>query len=299
MLHKILFAAVAAATVFAMTGCGLFQSAYPEKFPAEWKEKEMLSQSVRELAPGLTAYQYHFKDFREGTPLSLNLVVADWKKTGGKLAFKVDATLAKKLPVAAGFSSISNIFCVAAGTDTDPAGKPLTALKTADGKIHEPAQAKNRIKGYSLLSSRNFFPMIKKSAPLYFADPMYENVIQGLLLAENGRSIFSRPISGAGAYTVIGLDQESQRMILLVVDGYHQNASPGVSLSDIPEIMFALGAKDVLCINAGPSGSLALAGENGLDIVSYPSGNGVFDHAGAREVQNRVVFCIVKDSDVK
>lgn len=299
MLHKILFSAVAAAAMFAMSGCGLFQSAYPEKFPAKWKEKEMLSQSVRELAPGLTAYQYHFKDFKEGTPLSLNMVVADWKKSGGKLAFKVDAAPEKKIPVTTGFTKIRNVCCVAAGTDADPAGKPLTALKTAEGTICEPAQAKNRIKGYSLLSSRNFFPMIKKSAPLYFADPMYENVIQGFLLAENGRSIFSRAISGAGAYTVIGLDQESQRMILLVVDGYHKNDSPGVSLSDIPEIMFALGAKDVLCINAGPSGSLALAGENGLEVVSHPSGNGIFDHAGARDVQNRVMFCIVNDPDAR
>lgn len=299
MLHKFIFTAVVSAAMVALTGCGLFQSAYPEHFPADWKEKEMLSQSVRELAPGLTAYHYHFKDFKEGKPLSVNLVVADWKETEGKLAFMVDAVPGKKISVTAPVGENVTVYSVAAGAEADLAGKPLTALKAADGKIYEPAQAKNRIKGYSLLSSRNFFPMIKKSAPLYFADPLYENVIQGMLLAENGKSVFSRSIAGAGAYTVIGLNQEKQLMILLVVDGYHPEKSPGVSLSDLPEILFALGAKDVLCINAGPSGSLALSGDNGLEIVSHPSGNGIFDHAGAREVQNRIVFRMVRDSDVK
>ena len=298
MLHKVVFSAVFSAAMLAMAGCSLFQSSYPETFPAEWKDK-VQTMTVRELAPGLTAYQYQLADFKEGKPLSVNLVVADWKKTGGKLSFVVESFPEKKQPVTIGSNKNKNIYCAAAGTDTDSAGKPLTALKSADGKISEPAQAKNRLKGTALLSSRNFFPMIKKSAPLYFADPMYENVIQGMLLAENGKSVFSRPVSGAGAYTVIGLDQEKQQMILMVVDGYHPEKSPGVSLSDIPEIMFGFGAKDVLCINAGPSGSLALAGKNGLEIVSHPSGNGVFDHAGAREVQNRILFCPVNDSDLK
>ncbi len=287
MLHKVIFSAVA---LFALTGCSLFQSSYPEKFPAEWKEKEMFSQEVRKLAPGLTAYRYHFRDFKDGNPLSMNLVVADWKETEGKVAFAVQAYPSNSVSVNSGFDKPRKIYCAAAGIEADHAGKPLTALKSDEGKIHEPAQAADRLKGYSLLSSSNFFPMIKKSGPLYFADPLYESVIQGMLLAENGRSIFSRPVSGNGAYTVIGLDQEAQLMILLVVDGYHEKESPGVSFSDLPEIMFALGAKDVICINAGPCGSLALRGKNGAEIVSHPSGNGKFDHAGARNVQNRILF---------
>lgn len=289
MLHKMIFSAVVSAAMFTLTGCCLFQSAYPETFPAEWKEKEMLSQSAQELAPGLTAYHYHFKDFKDGNPLSMNIIVAEWKKTEGKLSFGVDAVAEKTIPVTNSFSGRS--FCVAAGTETDLSGKPLTAVKSRDGKTSDPAQAKDRLKGYSLLSSRNFFPMIKKSSPIYFADPLYENVVQGMLLAENGKSIFSRPVSGNGAYTVVGLNQETQLMVLLVVDGYHKKDSPGVAFSDLPEIMFALGAKDVICINAGPSGVLALPDENGtLKVMSYPAGNGLFDHAGARNVQNRLSF---------
>ena len=291
MLHKMIFSAVVSAAMFTLTGCCLFQSAYPESFPAEWKKKEMLSHTVRELAPGLTAYHYHFRDFKDGKPLSMNVVIASWKETDGKLSFAVEASPEKKLPVTAAINKDGKIYCAAAGVETDPAAKPLTALKSAGGRIFEPAQAKDRLKGYSLLSSRNFFPMIKKSAPVYFADPLYESVIQGMLLAENGKSIFSRPVAGNGAYTVVGLNQETQVMVLLVVDGYHEKASPGVSFSDLPGIMFAFGAKDVICINAGPSGVLALADESGeLKVVSHPAGNGVFDHAGARDVQNRIIF---------
>ncbi len=298
MLHKMIFSAVISAAMFTLTGCCLFQSAYPETFPAEWKKKEMLSQTVRELAPGLTAYHYHFKDFKDGKPLSMSVIVADWKETEGRLALTVEAVPEKKIAVSAPIGN-NIVYCAAAGVECDTTGKPLTSLKSADGKIHEPAQAKDRLKGYSLLSSQNFFPMIKKSAPIYFADPLYESVIQGMLLAEDGKSIFSRPVAGYGAYTVVGLNQETQLMILLVVDGYHEKDSPGVSFSDLPEIMFALGAKDVLCINAGPSGSLALRGENGLEIVSYPAGNGLFDHAGAREVQNRLIFTEMLQSTEK
>ena len=291
MLHKMIFSAVVSAAMFTLTGCCLFQSAYPESFPAEWKKKEMLSHTVRELAPGLTAYHYHFRDFKDGKPLSMNVVIASWKETDGKLSFAVEASPEKKLPVTAAINKDGKIYCAAAGVETDPAAKPLTALKSAGGRIFEPAQAKDRLKGFALLSTRNFFPMIKKTSPLYFADPLYESVIQGMLLAENGRSVFSRPVAGQGAYTVVGLNQETQQMILLVVDGYHEKESPGVSFSDLPEIMFALGAKDVICINAGPSGALALADESGaFKVVSYPCGNGVFDHAGAREVQNRLFF---------
>ena len=43
MLHKMFFSAAVAAAMLALTGCSLFQSAYPGTFPAEWKEKEMIS----------------------------------------------------------------------------------------------------------------------------------------------------------------------------------------------------------------------------------------------------------------
>ena len=286
MLHKILSAVFCSAAVFALTGCGLFQSAYPEQFPANWKEKETYTESKRELAPGLTAYHFHFKDYADGVPLSFHAVVADWKKTGGKLRFAVKAMTDKTGSVASAGTLVS-----ATGTECDAAGKPLTAVKSA-GTIFEPANAAKRIKGHMLVSAKEYFPMIVKSSPVALSEKGFENAIQGMLLAKDGKSVFSRPMSGTGAYTAIGLNQEKQLMILLVVDGYHEKESPGVSFSELPQILLALGAKDVLCINAGPVGVLALEAENGngMEIVSYPSDGGIFDHAGARPAQNLLVF---------
>lgn len=295
MLHKIFFAAVASATMLAMTGCGLFQSAYPENFPAEWKEKETFH-ARQDVAPGVTAYSYRFDDFKAGAPLSINLVVADWKKMEGQLRLRMVSNGGKPEQVTAPVAKMQPL-AVASGTESDAAGKPLTAVKTftlsGGSVVLEPANPKNRVKGHALVSAKGYFPMIIKSVPGILTDPGYENAVQGMLLAENGKSIFSRPIGGQGAYTVIGLNQEKQLLILLVVDGYHQKVSPGCSLSDLPEIMFALGAKDVLCINAGPCGALAIADEDApgtLKVISHPADGGVFDHNGARPASNRIVL---------
>lgn len=293
MLHKIFFSAVVSTAMLAMTGCGLFQSDYPENFPADWKAKEFSVKDARELAPGVTAYSYAFRDFKDGAPLSMNLVVAEWKETAGQVCFKVIS--GTKLESVTASAANQQIFAAAAGTESDASGKPLNAVKAvvpARGSVVlEPADPKKRIKGHALVSAGRYFPMIVPSVPGVLTDPDFECVIQGMLLAKDGKSIFSRPIGGNGAYTVIGLNQEKQLLILLVVDGYHPEKSPGCSLSDIPEIMFALGAKDVLCINAGPSGVLAVADENNsLSVISHPSDGGVFDHNGARPATNRIVL---------
>lgn len=302
MFHKFLFMAVSSAAMLALTGCSLFQSPYPERSPAAWEEKELLGESKRELAVGLTYYWLHFKDFKDGDPLSMHIVVADWKKLDPRVGVYVDSNgKAAPLQTASADAGI-RILAAASGTETDRAsGKPLTELKAgvpggnsiriaaADPGKAIPASA------YALVSARQFLPMIIKSSPAVFQEKDFESVIQGMLLAKDGKSIFSHSIGGKGAYTVLGLNQKEKLMILLVVDGYHEKQSPGVAFSDLPEIMFGLGALDVLCINAGPCGALALPAEGSgkLEIVSYPADGGSFDHTNARPAQNRIVFGVL------
>ncbi|WP_207534786.1 phosphodiester glycosidase family protein [Desertivirga arenae] len=88
--------------------------------------------------------------------------------------------------------------------------------------------------------------------------------------------------------SALALDKKN-RLLFVVVDGRDKNAM-GMSLTELGRFLKWMGCRKAISMDGGGSSALWINGfpENG--IVSYPSDNKVWDHAGERKVANAVVI---------
>lgn len=78
-------------------------------------------------------------------------------------------------------------------------------------------------------------------------------------------------------------------VILLVVDGRAEQ-SAGMSLTELQQTMRWLGCVSALNLDGGGSSAMYIKGERFNGVVSYPSDNKKFDHAGERAVANTLLI---------
>ncbi len=250
---------------------------FPDVFPEEWKTKTFREKDVRELADGVVYYHYHFDQFRDG-PLSMYLVVVDWKKARVQLKL---ARCGDKLQTVPELTKGKNPLVAVNGQYFQfvPA-EPYFRLRV-DGVNYEPCKHGERYAG-ALAWSGADFPVITNASPGLFE--RYQNVIQGYHLAKKGVSDYKEPGSDHTPYTAIGTNPEEQRLVIFVNDGRHPDDSPGLSFNEVPGVLVKLGCTEVLSIDGGGSSTMVL----GDMIVNRPSDNKKFDHEGARRVHESI-----------
>ena len=74
--------------------------------------------------------------------------------------------------------------------------------------------------------------------------------------------------------TAIGIDRETNQLLLLVVDG-RQSFSRGYTMVELANRMIDLGADEALNLDGGGSSTMVAKKENGLvGVVNYPSDGG-------------------------
>jgi exopolysaccharide biosynthesis protein len=78
-------------------------------------------------------------------------------------------------------------------------------------------------------------------------------------------------------------------VVLFVVDG-RAAESAGMSIPELQKTMRWLGCVDAINLDGGGSSAMYVKGEPFDGVVSYPSDNKKFDHAGEREVANAVLL---------
>lgn len=285
-----------------ISACSLFSTApdYPAFFPAEWKKMQCRSHFVREIAPGVTYYYWHFDDFEGlGKPVSMHLIHADWDKTEYRVSLKVMAqkdNAAVKLPELAGARS-ADLLAAINGCYFDPrkGNQPQFTLK-ADGRVINGASSA----ACALVANGNDLPEIVPFTEKTLKN--FENVIQGHRLAENGSSIFSHSTGGSAPYSAVGVDRHNRMVYFLAVDGYHEpKVAPGVGFSDVTKFLLLLGAKDVMSLSSDNWTTLVVRNrdKNAPEVVNYPSGNRKFDHEGAAPLSNGIGLFLLPEQEKK
>lgn len=78
-------------------------------------------------------------------------------------------------------------------------------------------------------------------------------------------------------------------IVLFVVDGRFAQ-SAGMSIPELQKTMRWLGCTDAINLDGGGSSTMYVSGQEGYGIVSHPSDNKKFDHAGEREVANSLLI---------
>lgn len=274
-----------------LTACGLFTTApeYPAFFPKEWETMECRSRIVREVVPGVTYYRWHFDDFEgSGKPVSMHLILADWDKTDYRVSLKVMAlgkNVSAKLDALAGSRS-GDLIAAVNGCYFDPRknNEPQFTLKSDKKLVRGPSNA-----ACALISNGNDLPEIVPMTDKVLKNN--DNVIQGHLLAMDGRSIFTHSTGGGAPYSAVGVDRHNRMVYFLTVDGYHDaKVAPGVGFSDVSKILISLGAKNVMSLSSDNWSTLVVRNTETMtpEVVNYPSGNRKFDHEGAASHSNGI-----------
>lgn len=258
------------------------------------------SRFVREIAPGVTYYRWHFDEFEGiGKPVSMHLILADWDKTDYRVALKV-MTLEKngigKLSELAGADS-KDLLAAVNGCYFDPrkGNQPQFSLK-ADKKLIPGASNA----ACALVANGNDLPEIVPMSDKVLKNN--DNVIQGHLLARSGSSIFTHSTGGGAPYSAVGVDRHNRMVYFLTVDGYHDpKVAPGVGFSDIAKFLIALGAKDVMSLSSDNWSALIARNKEtqSVEVVSYPSGNRKFDHEGDASVSNGIGLFLLPAAETK
>lgn len=79
------------------------------------------------------------------------------------------------------------------------------------------------------------------------------------------------------------------KLLLMVVDGRSANAQ-GMSLHELAFLLETMGVSEAINLDGGGSSALYIKNQTDTGIVSYPSDNKLFDHAGERRVANAILI---------
>ncbi|WP_207422765.1 phosphodiester glycosidase family protein [Desertivirga brevis] len=82
---------------------------------------------------------------------------------------------------------------------------------------------------------------------------------------------------------------KKNKVLFVVVDGRDKNAA-GMSLMELGRVLKWMGCSDAISMDGGGSSALWVNGFPDNGIVSYPSDNKIWDHAGERKVANALVI---------
>jgi exopolysaccharide biosynthesis protein len=119
-------------------------------------------------------------------------------------------------------------------------------------------------------------PTVMGSGPLLILNGEHQ------LLQKDPFNEFRHPRTAVGTTT-------DQRLLLLTVDGRSSEAH-GMSTPELRGFMEDIGAVSALNLDGGGSTAMWIAGKGENGIVSYPSDNRQFDHAGERSVANALIL---------
>ena len=189
-----------------------------------------------------------------GATAAINGSFFDTKVGGSTVFFKRDGEVIN--PTIEGF----NVYRENAGFALDARGRPAIVSKP--------------LEGWESLSG---FSSVLASGPL---------LLQNGELVEQQQNPFNQ---NRHPRTAIGLTSDG-RLLAVVVDGRSSEAH-GMSISELAELMAALGCTSAMNLDGGGSSTAWLQNQG---VVNYPSDNKKFDHEGERGVATVIGIKILK-----
>lgn len=281
---------------------------FPENFPEELKTKKFREKDVKELAPGIMYYHYHFDNvlpegFGKEFPLSVYYVIIDWNKANVELKI---ATCRKKLQTVEDMVKRKRPLAAVNGAyfvwKSKRSGKPEVwfPLKV-DGKYFDPEPGYDSKTGIGF-NSDGSFPFIITEDRL----DTVKNAIFGYLILKDGKNMLDlQPdenpwkdvAKGDTPLTALGLNPEKKLLVFMVCDGRFHKDSPGMNFFSESFFLKIVGCTDVISFDGGGSSTMLIRDKGRLKLVNHPSDNHKFDHKGARRVHDCIY--IVKSKKAK
>ncbi|MGF1504893.1 MAG: phosphodiester glycosidase family protein [Anaerolineae bacterium] len=105
--------------------------------------------------------------------------------------------------------------------------------------------------------------------------PFYNAISGREILVRDGRSLVARINRVTHPRTAVGLDRDTNTLILLVVDGRQPTVSVGVTVAELAELFIEYGAEDALNLDGGGSSALALRTDSGCRTLNTPVDGGL------------------------
>ena len=78
--------------------------------------------------------------------------------------------------------------------------------------------------------------------------------------------------------------------VLVTVAGRFEGRAAGMTLHELAQLLVRIGCRDALELDGGGSTTMWIRDEPFTGVVNYPTGNGAFDHGGARSLRLAVLI---------
>lgn len=115
----------------------------------------------------------------------------------------------------------------------------------------------------------------------------YPNIMLAgpMLLAQNTKVQLSKNAFNDNRHPRTAIGLKGNKLILITVDG-RRRESQGMNLLELTKLLKWYGCHDAMNLDGGGSTAMYIQHQPHNGIVSYPSDNSKFDHAGERKVSN-------------
>jgi len=240
----------------------------------------------QKIAPGIVFKQAHFEDLF-GAPQSISVVEVDLNRKKTILGIAADP---QRRIATSEFARQKDAIVALNGTFFDMKnGGSVMFVKSADQVINTTKVRSERGGGAITFDGNH--------ATIVAADPQDDKweehlsapevMVSGPVLMLDGKAVelsqkaFNRLSHPRSAVAIT----RDCKLLLIAVDGRNKQAG-GMSLFSLTSLLENLNACSALNLDGGGSTALYVKGQTETGIVSYPSDNGKFDHAGERRVAN-------------
>lgn len=241
-----------------------------------------------EIADGITWKKYLGSDLNDAR-LSINLIEIDLDRAniGMKLAYD-QTSLTQTSDFAEKHHAIAAINGSFFNRET---GSSVVYLKEDDELVARGASGRDvYTENGGIGWNSDFQPLILERPENGWEDVNISTLMTSgpLLIFENTRREFRDDAFNQNRHprTAVGITDENH-LLLVAIDG-RSFQSYGMTIPELAQFLFELGASYALNLDGG--GSSAMWIHDGVGVVNYPSDNFEFDHDGERPVSNALLI---------
>jgi len=252
--------------------------------PTEGRQEESAktaSWRVEEVGVGVVWKRYHFKSF-DGKKQSINVIDVDLRNKNVRVRF----ARAKGRERTGVIASRTKAVAAVNGGYFNSKGNPVGLLRI-DGKT----LATNVGERWASIGIDAKERIVILRGPKGDWKTVSHAMGAGPILVQGGKidvgSGFAHE-KGRHPRTIVGLTRRNH-LLLVTVDG-RTPSSAGMNCRQLAQLMIDLGCVSALNLDGGGSTAMWVRGEPDKGIVSNPSDNRKFDHAGERAVSNVVLI---------
>lgn len=210
----------------------------------------------------------------------INILEIDLKKNQKKLSLQA---LSKSRELTSKLAKEANAIVAINGGFFDMKNGGAVDFIKVNHKIVNPTRSKS-------VRANAYFAFDKKSTKITsdsLSTGHYPNIMLAgpMLLTEKERSTLAKNAFNDNRHPRTAVGMKGNKLILITVDG-RRSQSQGMNLHELANVLKWYGCDNAMNLDGGGSTAMYIHDQPYNGIVSYPSDNSQFDHAGERKVSN-------------